>query len=269
MPTLALAANLSLHYQDANPAGSETVLLLHGLGADSTSWQLQVPALVEAGYRVLVPDLRGFGRSSYPGHSTIPDMARDVAGLLQQLEIDAVQTVGLSMGGTVALQLALDHAALVQGLVLVNTTARLRPYRLDGWLSYGVRYIALWGMGYHAQARLVARRTFPQAHQEELRQAFCAQILRAHPPAYRAALRALGCFNVQPRLGEIRVPTLVVTGAHDATIAPALQQLLVDGIHEARQIVVADGGHAVSADQPAAFNRLLVEFLQSAAAPVS
>ena len=76
MPTLPLSAVLTLHYLDINPHGSPTVLLLHGLGATGGSWELQVPALVRSGFRVLAPDLRGFGQSTYPGQTGIAEMAQ-------------------------------------------------------------------------------------------------------------------------------------------------------------------------------------------------
>jgi 3-oxoadipate enol-lactonase len=266
MPTLSLSAELSLHYFDVNARGGPTVLLLHGLGATADSWKPQVPALVEAGYRVLIPDQRGFGRSTYPGSTGIVEMAHDAAQLLRGLTDGPVHVVGISMGGTVALQLALEHPALIESLVLVNTAARLRPYRLDGWLSYAVRYVLLWAIGQRIQARLVARNTFPLPHQEEVRRLLAEQIVQANRSAYLASLRALGCFNVLSRLEEICAPTLIVTGERDGTISPARQRLLADGIAGARHEVIPDAGHGVTADQPALFNELLLEFFDSARA---
>ncbi|MBL8800000.1 MAG: alpha/beta fold hydrolase [Planctomycetia bacterium] len=265
VPTLAASrfstSNLTLSYLDLNPTGTAPVLLLHGLGANGSSWLPQFDALLQAGHRVIAPDLRGFGQSSYPGHNSIADMARDVAELLRELAVGPVHVAGLSMGGTVSLQLALEQPDMVRSLTLVNTSARFRPTRLDGWVYYLLRYSLLYLMSQRAQARLVARRTFPHAHQDELRQVFTDQILQANRHGYMAALRAIGCFNVLPRLAEIRMPTLVVTGERDGTIPPSLQQLLAEGIAGARQVTIADGGHAVTADQPEAFNRILLDFL--------
>lgn len=263
MPTLPVTDSVTLHYTDVNPHAERTVLLLHGLGASGLSWQPQVPALAAAGYRVLAPDMRGFGLSSYPGQTGITEMAYDVAQLLQRVAAGPVHVVGLSMGGIVALQLALEHPTLVHRLVLANTSARLRPWRLDGWVFYALRYALIYLLTQRAQARLVARRTFPRPDQEELRQAFAAQILQANPYAYRGALRALAFFNVLDSLAKIQAPALVVTGEHDRTIPPEVQRLLVDGIANARQVVIPGAGHGVSADQPEQFNRVLLDFLCS------
>ena len=261
MPSLTLSPDLTLNYLDINPRGTQTVLLLHGLGATGGSWELQIPSLVESGYRVLAPDLRGFGQSSYPGQTGIDEMARDAAALLAAVADGPVDVVGISMGGAVALHLALDHAAAVRALVLVNTGACFRPRYLVGWLAHALRYAVLYMLTSQAQARLVARRTFPQPHQEDLRRALAGQILQANQYAYRASLRALACFDVSSRLGEIRLPTLVVSGARDGTIPLAHQRLLAEKIPEARHAVLPEAGHGAIADCPEDFNRVLLDFI--------
>jgi 3-oxoadipate enol-lactonase len=87
-------------------------------------------------------------------------------------------------------------------------------------------------------------------------------ISRADPRAYRKAMTSLGLFNSVNRLGEIKVSTLVVTGADDSTVSPARQRMLVDGIPSARQVIIPDAGHAVPVDQAERFNRELLAFLQ-------
>ena len=261
MPRLKLSHDQFLHYADPNRGGSPVVLLLHGLGATSESWAAQVPVLVEAGYRVIAPDTRGFGRSTYPGHTSVPAMAADMAELLRQLEISSAHVVAISMGGTLALQLALDHSTYVQSLLLANTFAQLRPDGLSGWLYFSLRLLLVHTLGLETQARAVVRRIFPRENQEHLRAALVAQIMQADPRAYRATMRALARFNVVGRLAEIGVPTLVITGENDTTVQPKYQRALATLIPSARRVVIPEAGHAVTADQPQAFNRELLEFL--------
>jgi 3-oxoadipate enol-lactonase len=237
------------------------VVLLHGLGANSACWQLQIPRLTEAGFRVLAPDMRGFGQSNYPGATSVPLMAADTAGLLASLKVATCLVVGISMGGTVALQLALDHPDLVSRLVLVSTFARLRPDRLSGWLVFGARLLLVSRGGLPSQARAVAQRMFPHAGQELLRQSLYDQVMQADPRAYRDALPALGRFSVRHRLAEIRVPTLIVTGDADTTVSPRNQHELL-AIPGSRQVVIPGGGHGLIADHPAEFNEALVGFLK-------
>jgi 3-oxoadipate enol-lactonase len=261
MPDFTLGAKLKLHYLDVNPQAQQTVLLLHGLGVTGESWGLQIPALVQAGFRVLSPDVRGFGGSTYPGgRTTISDMAAEMAELLNWLGIHQAQVAGISMGGTIALQLALDNPALVVKLVLINTFARLRPAKLNDWFYFATRFFLVHFLGIPAQAKYVAKRIFPRPEQEEFRKIMEAQINQADLQGYRSAMRALAFFNVLPRLHEIQIPTLVITAENDTTVPPVTQNELVKGIHDARQALVPSAGHAVIVDQPEQVNQILIEF---------
>lgn len=253
-----------IHYLDPHPDGCPAVLLLHGLGATGASWTLQLPALAAAGYRPLAPDLPGFGDSPYDGRGwSIPGVAARMAALLEELGTGPAHIVGISMGGVIAQQLALDFPALTRSLVLVNTFAVLRPATWKGWLYFLWRFIIVNTLGLEAQAKFVARRIFPEPQDAPLREVLIASISSADRRAYRRAMLALGLFDSRPRLAQIRAPALVLTGERDSTVAPARQRLLADGIPGARQVVIPDAGHAVSVDQPEAFNRLLLDFLRS------
>jgi 3-oxoadipate enol-lactonase len=247
-------------YQEHNPSGHPTVLLIHGLGATSDSWQLQTPALTAAGYRVLAPDLPGFGQSPYAPPLTILGIASSLDRLLRSLNAAPAHVVGISMGGAVALQLAVDFPGSVKRLVLVNTFARLRPKGLHGWLVFANRLLLVRLTGLPAQARVISGRIFPKPGQETLRQGLYEQILQADPRAYRAAIWALGTFNLLPRVNGLRVPTLVVTAEDDRSVPPANQAQLL-AVPGARQVVIANAGHGVTAESPETFNRELLAFL--------
>ena len=94
MPEQLIDPGITIHYLDYHGEKPAGVLLLHGLGATCHSWQLQTPALLDAGYRVIVPDMRGFGNSTYPGGSNNPEiMARDMARLVNGLDLEKVHLV--------------------------------------------------------------------------------------------------------------------------------------------------------------------------------
>lgn len=263
MPEVRLSNGVTIHYEEYNPAGSSAALLLHGLGSAGADWLLQFKPLGEAGYRVLAPDLRGFGESSWPGRTSVPDMARDVVLLLDELGVEAADVVGISMGGTVALQLALERTDRVGRLVLVNTFARLRPQGLSGYLYFPLRMVLMYTLGLETQARLVAKRMFPRPDQAAYRLQLYQRVVRTDPQAYRASMWALARFNVEDRLHEVRVPTLVITGGGDTTVPPAAQRRLAEGIPSARRAMLPDAGHAVIVDSPIEFNRVLLPFLDS------
>ena len=251
-----------IHFLDPHPTGRPAVLLLHGLGADGTSWTLQLPALADAGFRPLAPDAPGFGGSRYNGRGwSIRRAAAQMAGLLGELGTGPVHVVGLSMGGVIAQQFALDFPQLTRKLVLVSTFSALRPETLGGWGYFAQRAGVVLFMGLNVQARLVSRRLFPDPKDEPLREMFISIVSRANPRAYRRAMLSLGWFDSRKWLGDIKAPTLVVTGADDTTVSPARQRLLVEGIPGARQVVIPQAGHAVSVDQAEIFNASLLEFL--------
>jgi pimeloyl-ACP methyl ester carboxylesterase len=108
---------------------------------------------------------------------------------------------------------------------------------------------------------VVARRLFPKPEHDQLRLEFYAQVLQANPHGYRAAMRSLARFDVRGRLREIDLPTLVITGEQDASIPPIIQRRLAEGIPGSRQVTIPSAGHGVIADQPEAFNRVLLDFL--------
>lgn len=188
-------------------------------------------------------------------------MAAGMAGLLEELQSGPAHVVGLSMGGIIAQQFALDFLHLTRKLVLVSTFAALRPVNLSGWFYFIQRFIVVNTLGLPAQARVVAGRIFPGADKAVLREMLIQTISRANPRAYRKAMESLGLFNLTKRLGEIKVPTLIVTGTDDTTVPPARQKLLVNGIPAARQVIIPEAGHAVPVDQSERFNRELLAFL--------
>ncbi len=252
-----------LHFLDPNPEGSPAVLLLHGLGATGASWTLQFPALTAAGFRPLAPDLPGFGDSPYSGHGWSPQsVAAQVADMLEEMDTNAAHVVGLSLGGVIAQQFALDFPSLTKKLVLVSTFAVLRPENMNAWFYFLRRAFSVCLLGLDAQARIVAGRVFPGPRQGALRDLLVSAIASSDPRAYRLAMRSLAFFDSRKWLGRLDLPALVVTGADDSTVSPLRQKELADALPTARQAILPNANHAVNVDQPEAFNCLLLEFLE-------
>lgn len=218
--------------------------------------------LSQAGFRPLAVDIPGFGASRYDGRGwNLPRIAAHLADLLEDLKTGPAHVIGLSMGGAIAQQFALDFPHLTRRLVLVSTFARLRPQNFSQLFYFLQRLLLVHLVGLPAQAEMVARRVFPRPEEEELRRQVVSRIAQADPRAYRAAMRSLGLFNSLPRLKEISVPTLVISGENDTTVRPEAQRQLAESIPGARQVVIPGGGHAVAVDQYEAFNRLVLDFL--------
>lgn len=250
-----------IYYIDENSAAQSVVMLIHGLGSDSSSWVYQIVDLVAAGFRVIAPDVPGFGKSSAtPNSSSIADLASFLPKLCSYLGIDQVNLVGISMGGTIALQFTLDHPTRVLRLILVNTYANLDRSNWRNWPYFIRRLVAVHLLGLSTQANIVAMRIFPRPEQAELRAVLIQQILQTDPAYYRKVLRALARFDVETRLPEITCPTLIISGNQDTTVALPLQKRL-EAIPKAYSLILEDAGHAAPVDQPEAFNAAVLQFL--------
>ena len=256
----------AIYYTVSGLDGAPVVLLLHGLGSCGDDWAPQLPALA-ARYRVLTVDLPGHHRSARPrGTLSIARMAEEVETLLDRLALERVHAVGLSLGGCVALALAMHAPARVQSLTLVNTFAHLRPTGLRAAARGAGRALLALAAPMSLVARYVAHEAFPGTDQAALREAARARLAANPRRHYLGCLAALMRFDVRHRLAEIRCPTLVVAGARDVTVPLAAKETLARSISGARLCVVADSGHVTPFDQADALNRLLAEHLATAGA---
>lgn len=258
MPLLrANAAELFYTEQGDGPP----VILLHGLGSCGDDWLFQTPVLARH-FRVLMLNLRGH-RPSAPirGPITIFTLAADVAAFMSALGLNAAHIVGLSLGGLVGQQLAIDFGARVQRLVLCNTFARLRPRSMQDAYTLGRRLAVSTLLPLDLNARVVAADLFPKPDQAPLRQAVLDRIGQNDRASYRYLVRAIARFDTRAQLARVRVPTLVITGERDRVVPRGCQQQLVRGLPQVQWRIVPDSGHATPIDQPEEFNRLVLEFL--------
>jgi len=260
----AAVNGIQLRYE-AYGAGADRlgapVLFLHGLGSCADDWALQVPVFAQHG-RTLTVDLRAHGRSHFTGALRVEQMALDVAALLELLDAAPAHLVGLSLGGCVALALALHHPVRVRSLTLVNTFARYQPAGAGGVWRGLQRLWLLRFRPVREVAEFVAAGLFPKPEQGVLREAAIASLSRNSRATYWAALHAIRRFDVRSQLGAIRCPTLVVLGDRDRTVSRAAGELLARAIPGAQKQMLVDSGHASPMDQPEAFNAAVLEFVR-------
>ncbi len=249
-----------LHHEVLGAAAGPPVVLLHGLGSSSTDWAFQRPAFASR-YRVIVADLAGHGASTVPASATVEAMAADVEALLAAAGEPPAHVVGLSLGGCVALALALAAPARVRSLTLVNAFARLRPGDPRRAVALLTRLALLGTAPMSVVAAHVARGLFPRSDQAELYRRAVESLSRTSRRSYLVTMAALARFDVTARLPAIRCPALVVAGADDRTVPLGVKRRLAAGLPAGRLVVVPDSGHATPADQPEIFNRTVLDFL--------
>src|SRR5687767_639927 len=125
---VARVDNHAIHFEEAGSGSA--VLLLHGLGTSGHDWDLVAPDIATR-HRVIIPDIRGHGRSDKPaGAYGVPLFARDVAALCDQLGLSAIHVVGLSMGGMIGFEMAVSRPDLVRSLVVINSGPEMIPRTL-------------------------------------------------------------------------------------------------------------------------------------------
>ncbi len=251
-----------LFFLDPSPDNKPAVLLLHGLGTEASSWTYQFDALTAAGYRPIAPDLPGFGRSKFSGDKWSIRYAADaITSLADRLKIGRFHLAGISMGGTVALQMAIQSPDRIISLILINTFATLRPKRWNEWFYLLRRYIRARLRGSGSQAEITASRIFPAPHQRELREQLIRHIRQTDPDVYRQAMRELALYDARHDLRNIQIPSLVISARNDTTVPLENQHDLSAGIPGCQQLFIEDAGHGVIIDQPDCVNQSMIQFI--------
>ncbi len=266
-------------YVDSGGSGPP-VVLVHGLSSYLSYWEYQIPHLAKSGYRVLALDLPGYGQSGRPDAPYTPPWYADVvAGFMDGVGVERAVVLGHSMGGQVAMTLALEHPERVSGLVLSA------PAGIERFTAGDARVMS----AYWTEGRAL------ETTEEELRYTFTRVVFNRvddgverllqervrmqHTPEFRGtsvavARSIVGMLDhpVIDRLGEIAVPTLVVYGTDDRMIpnpllhggrTSTIARQAEAAIPGSRIVLVPGGGHTVHHDAPDAFHAAVDPFLAS------
>lgn len=258
-------------YDDVSPANPKgTILLLTGLAAKRLGWANQLEAFGRE-YRTLAIDHRDIGDSDpYTQPYTTADQADDAAGVLHALGIARAHVVGISMGGFIALELALRHPELVERLVLVSTSAGGSTHTQPSAEFVGHMLLPEYRTGEIGER---ARRTYAaimapgycETHPDEWER--IAENARYQPQSdesYQRQWMACQTHDTTARLGQIAIPTLVVHGDFDPLVPVQNGRHLAANIPGARYIEYPDTGHIPIVERAADFNREVLAFLSGA-----
>ena len=258
---------MRLAFDDDGPG--PVVVLLHGFPLDRTMWEHQVEA-VGALYRVITPDLRGHGETPSPeGIYPIDDMADDVIELLDALRItEPVVLGGLSMGGYVALSIAVRHPKRLRGLMLLDTKAEADTPEAAAQREVLARTIEEAGSTAAVAEAMLPKMLAPttKARHPELARHLDRQFRHASPMGLAGALRGMAVRpDRTPDLHRIATPTLVLAGADDAITPPAGMKTLAEALPSAHFVEVPDAGHLSPLENAEATNAAILAFFKSLA----
>lgn len=248
-------------YHDSMGSGPP-ILWIQGLGADHTAWLAQTYSFRQS-YRCLVFDNRDVGRSAkVAAPYGLADMAEDAAGLLAALGVPAAHVVGLSMGSSIAQELAIRRPEAILSLTLVSGLARPDARLVHLLKAWADIYEKAGAIEFYCQglAWMYSYRFFERPRSI----AAMLRYVAAHPQpadAFRRQAEASMRHDAATRLAEITAPTLVVAGEEDILVPRRLTRELADSIGGASMVVIEEAAHSVNVEQAAAFNRTMMEFL--------
>jgi 3-oxoadipate enol-lactonase/4-carboxymuconolactone decarboxylase len=258
MPTVQ-ANGVELFYDLTGPQDAPVIVFSNSVGATLEMWDAQVPGLAER-YRVLRYDTRGHGRSQVVEQkTTVEDLADDLAGLLDALDIPRAHVVGLSLGGMTGQAFALRHPTRLESLVLMATSAHLPP--AGAWDERAATVRAK-GMG--AVADIVLARwftpAFAEAHPERIapvRQRFLAN----DPRGYAICCEAIRDMDLRPQIAAITAPTLIMAGVDDPATPVAMMEQIRSRIPDSELIIVSRAAHLFAVERPEVVNAHLLAFV--------
>jgi len=250
-------------YYEVTGEGEPAVVLLHGGLLDCRMWDEEFE-LLSKNHRVLRFDASAHGRSTLPPEAYLDHL--DLHGLLDILEIDRVVLVGLSMGGRVAIDFALEYPERVEAVVAVSSGMSGYKFTSDFSVKNRNMMIAAWKSGDFDALVEAFQRSWTDGPHRSPDQVDPAVRERGRLMSRSGVEHAMEGRMLSPpaidRLDELEVPMLMVVGELDMLGIHEIARLLVDANANANLVVVPDAAHMVNLEKPKEFNRLLLDFLE-------
>jgi 3-oxoadipate enol-lactonase len=252
---------IEIHYEISGNQQGPWLTMSHSLACNLHMWNDQMPALAET-YRILRFDTRGHGLSSAPaGDYTLDQMADDVKGLFDALNITRTHWVGLSMGGMIGQTFALKYPGVFQSLVLADTTSRRPPNAAQMW---GERIAAAHAGGMPAVLDSTLARWFTapyKASAKDVMKRIGEQILSTPVDGFCGACAAIAKVDTLDRLKEIRCPVFIIVGEQDHGTPPEMARAIHENLPGSELLVIPSAAHLSNVEQADVFNHALVTFL--------
>lgn len=254
------------HFISCQIAGSEkaeTVCLSHSLACSGDMWEPQMPALSQR-FRVLRYDTRGHGGSGAPSPPySLDQLADDVVAMLDELGLERVHWLGLSMGGMIGQNLALRYPQRLLSLILCDTLSVISHAAQPIW-EERIETATRDGMAPLCEPTLARWFTPSYLEKNPPSLAFIrAQILKTPVRGYIGCCEAIRRIDYMDRLSGIRLPTRVIVGADDPATTPADAKAIHEGIEGSSLVIIDDAAHLSNVEQPEAFDQAVLDFLES------
>lgn len=263
MPFVRASDGVRLHYSVTGRRGGPPVLLIQGLGADKTLWNMQRLALAPW-YHTIALDNRGAGRSDKPyGAYTLEQMADDAAIVLDDAGVDRAHVVGASMGGAIAQLMTLRHSHRLRSLILACTACHHHPWREELLAEWGelARTKGMGAVTSQAARWMIGPRSFRRFSPAV---GILGPLAFQRPPhAFAAQVDAILSVDdsIRERLTKVKVPTMVMVGNQDILTPRGDAEELAERIPGAELVVISGAAHGFMIEHATTFNRVMLDFL--------
>jgi pimeloyl-ACP methyl ester carboxylesterase len=241
------------------------VIAIHGWGGCRQVWKPQVGDFSRA-HRLIAIDLPGHGDSGRPQgdhHYSPPAVADDVRALMDRLQIDRAVLMGQSMGTFISQLVYHSDATRVRALVLTGAISGSPPKgRIAGlWVDDLVKDIEANGIKNYLERNI--QYFFSPGFDPAIQKASTVECYKLAQHAAIAYARSVSGYSIRDRLGDIRVPTLIINGTHDGRTPPEESEFMNRHIPDAWLKLIKGAGHLANVEQPAVFNRAVLSFVDS------
>jgi pimeloyl-ACP methyl ester carboxylesterase len=254
----------ALYYEDTGGT-SVPVVFSHGLLWDTKLFAPQIAVLRDR-YRCIAYDHRGQGRSADDTGRAISTetLTADAAALIEKLDLGPVHFCGLSLGGIIAMRLAIGRPDLIRSLVLLDTTADAEPYKLKYQaMNVIARLAGLGAVSGAVMPALFGKTTLSDPARADEREAWKQQLVSNRKTIWRAINGVLDRKSIHGELGKISAPTLVAVGEEDTSTPRAMAERIAGAIAGAKLIVIPNAGHGTTLEQPAIVTAAIGAFLDA------
>ncbi len=254
--------DIDMHYE---VSGSGPWLTLsHSLAAHSGMWEPQLSQLNQH-FTVLRYDIRGHGQTQASGGPyTLTQLAEDVHGLLQHLDVQRTHWIGLSLGGMIGQTLAIHHPEVLDHVVIANSTGQGAPNAAQIWADRAT-LARTQGMAALVQPTLSRWFTDPYREQHPEVMAQIGHMIQNTPvEGYAGCCAAIAELATLEKLKKLQQPCLVLVGDQDMATPPAMSEQIHQHWPNSHYEVLKNAAHLSSVEQAQAFTQAVMRFIQSA-----
>lgn len=254
--------DFEMNYEDIGKG--TPLILIHGMGGDTTEWTPLIPELSKEA-RCIAIDLRGHGKSEKPDMPYTLDLfAEDVTTLMEKLNIDQAYICGVSMGGSVALKIALTQPKKVKGLILLDTTARVNPKSLETVGRWG-KILMEKGLDAYIEAEIndIFHPMFSYRHKDEIK-AFADSMKTRDPTTIMRIQQGYtkSPIKLDKDIKNIKVPTLIIHGREDTVIPVEEAEFIHKQIRNSQLIIIPFAGHGALLERKDFIADLILYFIE-------